>query len=173
MPDEVIQAFRSPLEIQPKHAEAIAAGLEHNRAAIMQRAERLRLGEKQLTAAQTVQALVPHKVEGVEKAAIQFAGRDIGSYSMTAQGRLVISLNHISVERESVSVIITALTDAIAATASRSSANRPQVVGAVRLRRHRRPAGSQLAAAAHAHTSCAMGASPRPVVAGPTGGEHV
>jgi ParB family chromosome partitioning protein len=121
LPDEVILAFRSPLEIQPKHAEVIAAGLEHDRAAIMQRAERLRLGEKQLTAAQTVQALVPNKTEGVEKAAIQLAGRDIGCYSMTAQGRLVISLNQISVERESVSVIITALTDAIAATASRRS----------------------------------------------------
>jgi len=121
LPDAVIQAFRSPLEIQPKHAEVIATELERDQAGIMRRAERLRLGEKQLTAAQTVQALLPRKTDGVPKTSIQLAGRDIGCYSMTAQGRLVISLNQTSVEHKSVSVIITALTDAIAATASRRS----------------------------------------------------
>jgi hypothetical protein len=83
----------------------------------------LRLGEKQLTAAQTVQALLPRKAEGVPKTPIQLAGRDIGSYSTTARGRLVISLNEASVERESLPLIVKALTDAIAATTSRRPAS--------------------------------------------------
>lgn len=118
LPDAVIQAFRSPLDIQPKHAEVIAAELDRDRAGVMRRAEKLRLGEKPLTAGLTVQALLPSKREGVPKTLIQLAGREIGSYSTTAQGRLVISLNQASVERDSVPLIMKALTDAIAATAS-------------------------------------------------------
>lgn len=123
LPEAVIQAFRSPLEIQPKHAEVIVAELERDRAGVMRRAEKLRLGEKQLTAAQTVQALLPRKAEGVPKTPIQLAGRDIGSYSITARGRLVISLNEASVERGSLPLIMKALTDAITATASRRPAS--------------------------------------------------
>jgi ParB family chromosome partitioning protein len=117
LPEAVIQAFRSPLEVQPKHAEVIVAELERDRAGVMRRAEKLRLGEKQLTAAQTVQALLPRKAEGMPKTPIQLAGRDIGSYSTTAQGRMVISLNEACVSRDSVPLVIKALTDAIAATA--------------------------------------------------------
>ena len=123
LPESVVQAFRSPLEIQPKHAEVIAAELERDRAGVMRRAEKLRLGARQLTAAVTVLALLPRKMEGVPKTPIQFAGRDIGSYSTTARGRLVISLNEASVERESLPLIMKALTDAIAATTSRRPAS--------------------------------------------------
>jgi ParB family chromosome partitioning protein len=129
LPEAVVQAFRSPLEIQPKHAEVIAAELERDRAGVMRRAEQIRLGEKHLTAAQTVQGLLPRKTEGVPKTPIQLAGRDLGSYSTTAQGRLVISLNETSVARESVPLIIKALTDAIAATASRRPASTVAAMG--------------------------------------------
>ena len=95
----------------------IVAELERDRAGVMRRAEKLRLGEKQLTAAQTVQALLPRRAEGMPKTPIQLAGRDIGSYSTTAQGRMVISLNEACVSRDSVPLVIKALTDAIAATA--------------------------------------------------------
>jgi ParB family chromosome partitioning protein len=67
LPDLVVQAFRSPLEIQPKHAEEIAAELERDRAGVMRRAEKLRRSDKQLSAAQTVQALLPGKAKGVAK----------------------------------------------------------------------------------------------------------
>lgn len=123
LPVAVVQAFRSPLEIQPKHAEEIAAELERDRAGVMRRAERLRLGDKRLTAAQTVQALLPRKPEGPPKTPIQLAGRDIGSYSTTARGQLVISLNEGSVARESVPLIMKTLIDAIATTASRRAAS--------------------------------------------------
>jgi len=58
LPDSVVQAFRSPLEIQPKHAEEIAAELERDRAGVMRRAEKLRLGDRQLSA----RAIPPHAV---------------------------------------------------------------------------------------------------------------
>ena len=123
LPEPVLQAIRSPLEIQPKHAEVIAAELERDRASVLRRAEKLRLGEKRLTAAQAVQALLPRQAEGVLKTPIQLAGRDIGSYSTSARGRLVISLNETSVSRESVLLVVKAVTDAIAAMASRMPAS--------------------------------------------------
>lgn len=123
LPDSVVQAFRSPLEIQPKHAEEIAAELERDRAGVMRRAEKLRLGDRQLSAAQTVQALLPRKAEGVSTTPIQLSGRDIGSYSTNARGRLVISLNEASVSRECVPLVVQALTEAIASMAARTPAS--------------------------------------------------
>ena len=119
LPDSVVQAFRSPLEIQPKHAEEIAAELERDCPGVMRRAEKLRLSDKKLSANQTVQALLPRTAERISKVPIQLAGRDIGSYSTTARGRLVISLNEASVSQEFVPMVVKALTDAIASMADR------------------------------------------------------
>lgn len=114
LPATVVQAFRSPLEIQPKHAEEIYAELERDRAGVLRRAEKLRLGSNRLAAAQTVLALLPCKPEGHSKTPIQLAGRDIGSYSRSVRGQFVISLNEGSVARESVPLIMKALTDILA-----------------------------------------------------------
>lgn len=129
LPDSVVQAFRSPLEIQPKHAEEIAAELGRDRAGVMRRGEKLRLGDRQQSAAQTVQALLPRRAEGVSKTPIQLAGRDIGSFSTTAQGRLVISLNEASVSRESVPLVVKALTEVIASMAARTHASTVAATG--------------------------------------------
>lgn len=96
---------------------------------MLRRAEKLRHGEKRLTAAQAVQALLPRQAEGVSKTPIQLAGRDIGSYSTSARGGLVISLNEASVSRESVLLVVKAVTDAIAATASRMPASAFDAMG--------------------------------------------
>ncbi len=120
LPDPVVRAFRSPLEIQPKHAEEITAALELDRAGVMRRAESLRLSDQRLSAAQTVQALLAATTEGVAKMPIQVGGREIGSHSTTARGRLVISLNEACVTRESAELIVKAVADVITSMAART-----------------------------------------------------
>jgi len=129
LPAAVVQAFSTPLEIQPKHAEEIAAELERDRVGVIRRAEKLRLGAKPQTAAQTVRALLHRKTDEPARTPIQLAGRDIGSYSTTARGQLVISLNAGSVAHESVSLIMKALTDALAAASSRKAGPMAPQVG--------------------------------------------
>jgi ParB family chromosome partitioning protein len=120
LPEAVVRAFRSPLEIQPKHAEEITAALEIDRAGVMRRAEKLRLSDQRLSAAQTVQALLPRTTADVSKMPIQVGGHEIGSYSTTARGRLLISLNEACVTRGAAEFIVKALVDAITAMAART-----------------------------------------------------
>lgn len=118
LPAVVVQAFKSPLEIQPKHAEAISAELNRDYDGVLRRAEKLRSAAAPRTANQTATALLPSSTKEVTKASIQLAGREVGSYSITARGRLVISLNEGSVPRESVPLVLRALTASLSEASS-------------------------------------------------------
>jgi hypothetical protein len=89
--------------------------LERDRAGVILRAEKLRLGERKLSAAQTVQALLPRKAGPVAKTPIRLAGRDIGTYCTNGRGLLLITLKEASIPRGSASLVVKALAEAIAA----------------------------------------------------------
>jgi ParB family chromosome partitioning protein len=126
LPPAVVQAFRSPLEIQPKHAEELTLELERDRSGVMRRAEKLRLGERKLSAAQTVQALLLRKADAVPKTPIRLAGKDIGSYCTNGRGLLLITLKAASIPRGLAPEVVKALADAIAAAdAMRTTAEIP------------------------------------------------
>jgi hypothetical protein len=59
-------AFRSPLDIQHRHAKSIAAVLDTDRKGILRRAEKLRAQERPKAAAAVVAALVGATNEATE-----------------------------------------------------------------------------------------------------------
>lgn len=58
LPPGVVECFKSPIAIQPKHAEKIFAVLETDRAGVMSRAELMRSGPRRLPPSQVVAELV-------------------------------------------------------------------------------------------------------------------
>ncbi len=96
LPAPVVECFRSPLEIQHRHAKAIAAALEADRKAVLRRAEKLRSLERPRTAAVVVAVLLGAAREPAESApvqqALEVAGRPVGRWSKDREGRLSIQV---------------------------------------------------------------------------------
>jgi ParB family chromosome partitioning protein len=90
LPAVVLEAFRTPIEIQPKHAKQIAAAMETDRDGVLRRAERLRQGAVRQSPAQTVDFLTGRASSGATKTAIRVGGTSIGTYSLNSRGRAEI-----------------------------------------------------------------------------------
>jgi len=95
LPAPVVECFRSPLEIQHRHAKAIAAALESDRKAVLRRAEKLRAFERPGGAATVVSALVASSSEITEAAhqPLDVGGKSAGRWFKDAAGRLTIQID--------------------------------------------------------------------------------
>lgn len=95
LPAPVVECFRSPLEIQHRHAKAIAAALEVDRKAVLRRAEKLRALEPPRAASAVVSALVgsPKTAETPAKATLEVNGKPVGHWSKDREGRLNIQID--------------------------------------------------------------------------------
>lgn len=109
IPDPVVQCFRSPLELQFKHAEQISDALQVDRKGVLRRAEKLRQSER-FSAAAVVAALVG-KQRGAGEAAreIRVGGSLAGKVSWDARGQATIRLLAGVVHAENVAAVIDAI----------------------------------------------------------------
>ena len=94
LPAPVVECFRSPLEIQHRHAKSIASALESDRKGVLRRAEKLRAQERPKAAAAVVAALVGASNEAVEPAnqPLEVDGKQVGRWSRDGAGRLTVQI---------------------------------------------------------------------------------
>jgi ParB family chromosome partitioning protein len=95
LPAPVIECFRSPLDIQHRHAKTIATALEADRKAVLRRAEKLRALERPRTATAVVSALVGTSTETAEPThqPLEVGGKQVGRWSKDRAGRLNIQID--------------------------------------------------------------------------------
>lgn len=93
LPPAIIEAFATPLEIQPKHADEIVVALEQDRKAVIRRAERLRQLSKKLPVGQVVSQLVGRAEDRQAATLLQVRGKNVGSWKRDNKGRVVITLD--------------------------------------------------------------------------------
>jgi ParB family chromosome partitioning protein len=113
IPDPVVQCFRSPLEIQFRHAELILGALEADRKGVLRRAEKLRQSER-FSASAVVAALVG-KPRGLRESPreIRIGGALAGKLSWDARGQATIRLMPGVVHGENVGALVEAISGAI------------------------------------------------------------
>jgi ParB family chromosome partitioning protein len=94
LPSPVIECFRSPLDIQHRHAKSIAAVLDTDRKGVLRRAEKLRAKNGPKNAAAVVAALVGATNEATEQTyqPIEVDGRQVGRWSKDGVGRLIVHI---------------------------------------------------------------------------------
>lgn len=95
LPAPVVECFRSPLEIQHRHAKSIAAALDMDRKGVLRRAEKLRAQERPKAAAAVVAALAGATNEAVEQShqPIEVDGKQVGRWSKDGAGRLIVQID--------------------------------------------------------------------------------
>ena len=94
LPPAVLECFRSPLEVQHRHARQLAAALDHDRKGVLRRAEKLRQAGSKLAAGAVVAALV--KAEAPAAASprhpLMADGRVVGHWQLDGAGRLNLQI---------------------------------------------------------------------------------
>ena len=94
LPAPVVECFRSPLDIQHRHAKSIAAVLDTDRKGVLRRAEKLRAQTRPKAAAAVVAALVGATNEALEQThqPIEVDGKQVGRWSKDGVGRLIVQI---------------------------------------------------------------------------------
>lgn len=123
LPAAVIEAFRSPLEVQHRHARQISAALEADGRAVLRRAERLRQQAARLAPGDVTDALLGRAAARRAPTAITSAdGQILGKWRRSAQGGLSIELAAGSVAPGAEAAVMEALVAALRQAGSRGSA---------------------------------------------------
>ncbi len=119
LPPSVLECFRSPLEVQHRHARLIAGALDKDRKAILRRAEKLRQQRRHLAPAAVVAALlaVQDEREPARPQPIDVDGRTVGRWFSDAAGRLTIQLEPGCVPDSRIDEVVRAVTRTLAAPA--------------------------------------------------------
>jgi ParB family chromosome partitioning protein len=95
LPPVILECFRTPIEIQHRHAKLLAAAMESDRKALLRRAEKLRLAPTKLTPSSVVAALLQAREHGNPEAkqrTLEVAGEKVGTWFKDEAGRLNIQL---------------------------------------------------------------------------------
>ena len=94
LPAPVVECFRSPLEIQHRHAKSVAAALETDRKGVLRRAEKLRAQERPRAASAVVAALTGASNEIAETMhqPLEVDGKPVGRWSKDGAGRLTVQI---------------------------------------------------------------------------------
>lgn len=115
LPSPIVDCFRTPLEIQPRHAKCIVAALETDRKGVLRRAEKLRAQQRPAAAAAVVNALVvvpSGEADRVQKV-LTIDGRQIGVWSRDKAGRLTVQIEAQYVSEDQESLLIQAIESAL------------------------------------------------------------
>lgn len=116
LPAPVIECFQSPLEIQHRHAKAIAAAVEGDRKGVLRRAEKLRTQRKALSASALVATLVG-STDGaarVPPTVLEADGKPVGKWFKDGAGRLNIQLDAGVVSDDALDALARSLAQALA-----------------------------------------------------------
>lgn len=94
LPPAVLDCFKSPLEVQHRHARQVVHALERDRKAVLRRAEKLRQQARKLPAAAVLATLVgvSDAPEAAHSHPILLDGRLVGQWTRDAAGRLVLQI---------------------------------------------------------------------------------
>jgi ParB family transcriptional regulator, chromosome partitioning protein len=110
LPQPVVECFKSPLDIQYRHAEKLAAALEANRKAVLKRAEKIR-GQRLSSNEVTEMLVEPDATLDLRRAMeITALGKPVGQYFRDKSGSLVIKLNADVVPAEQLDSLIQQIT---------------------------------------------------------------
>ena len=95
LPAPIVECFRSPLEIQHRHAKSLAAALEMDRKGVLRRAEKLRAQERPKAATVVVDTLIGASNEGSgsKKQSLVIDGRPVGHWSKDGAGRFTVQID--------------------------------------------------------------------------------
>ena len=119
IPDPVVQCFRSPLELQFRHAEQISDALLADRKGVLRRAEKLRQSER-FSASAVVAALIGKQRGAGEPAReIRVGGTLAGKVSWDARGQATIRLLPGLVHAENVGALVDAISSVVEPTAAK------------------------------------------------------
>jgi ParB family chromosome partitioning protein len=116
LPPSVLECFRSPLEVQHRHARILAAALDKDRKGLLRRADRLRQQARALAPAAVVAALVAAVPDPLAAApqVIDVGGRAVGKWFRDGAGRLVIQLEPGAVPQDRQDAVLQAVSAALA-----------------------------------------------------------
>ena len=119
LPPPVIECFRSPLEIQHRHAKALSAALEGDRKGVLKRAEKLRQQATPRASGAVVEALIgaerPKRSE--RRGVMQAKGRAIGHWSVDDSGALNLQIQPGLVDPATVASVMQSVADLVIAQA--------------------------------------------------------
>ena len=120
LPEPVVECFRSPLELQFKHAEPITAAMETDRKGVLRRAERLRQSERM--SASAVTAALIGRQRGADSAPqdIRIGGSLAGRITWDARGQATIRLRPGVVHGDNVNALIDALSGFVDSSTAKS-----------------------------------------------------
>jgi ParB family chromosome partitioning protein len=109
LPVAIVDCFRSPIDIQPRHAAEITHALEVDPDRVLAAAELLRFKTPRLSAVKTVQHLLSRSNQGSEEAEIKVDGSMIGSFRMSRRGHALVKLDMAAAKQLSLESISNAL----------------------------------------------------------------
>jgi ParB family chromosome partitioning protein len=107
LPKQLIECFRSPIEIQPKHAERISTAIEKDRDSVMKRAELIR--GKRLSASQVVAELVEQASSTFTRSDLCADGIRIGSLSSRRNNSVVLEIDTQATGKVSLDAVMAAV----------------------------------------------------------------
>ena len=93
LPPAIVEAFDSPLDIKPAHAEVIQAALDENSKAVLKRAEKLRQRQGKLRVSAVVAGLLGSEVEGSGPRKMTSAAGSFGSWRRDSAGRTIFTVD--------------------------------------------------------------------------------
>lgn len=115
LPVPIVECFRTPIEVQHRHAKAIAAALDADRKGVLRRAEKLRQSASKLAPNAVVATLTRSSDAGADtqKTTLEAAGRTVGEWQRDGAGRLTIRINSGVVPEERIQDVLHALAKAL------------------------------------------------------------
>jgi ParB family transcriptional regulator, chromosome partitioning protein len=116
LPAPVIECFRTPIEVQHRHAKAISAAIDADRKGVLRRAEKLRQTASKPSPATVVATLIKSSDAGggAPKAnSLEVAGKTVGEWQRDRAGRLTIRINSGAVPEERIQDALQALASAL------------------------------------------------------------
>lgn len=116
VPPSIIECFRSPLELQARHATEINAALQSDRKAVLRRAEKLAQSPQKLAASAVVEALLGKaRAEARTSREVRIASKVAGRVTWDARGQAVIRLLPGVLHAANVDAVVTAIGQALQA----------------------------------------------------------
>ncbi|MBW8832636.1 MAG: ParB/RepB/Spo0J family partition protein [Burkholderiales bacterium] len=114
LPAPIVECFRTPLAIQHRHAKDIGAALEHDRKAVLRRAEKLRQAPTKMAPGAVLAALLKASDGGPSgRQSIDVDGRAVGTWQRDKTGRLTIQLMPEAVPEDRLEGVLSKLAEAL------------------------------------------------------------
>jgi ParB family chromosome partitioning protein len=116
LPAPVLECFRSPLEVQHRHAKALSAAIDADRKGVLRRAEKLRARERLAAPTQVVAALLgePGRGPRPSRQPLEAGGKPVGHWSRDEAGRLNIQVDASHLSDDAVQAVLEAVAQAVA-----------------------------------------------------------